>query len=325
MSAPLRLVSTQNLSREDWLAARQQGIGGSDAAASVGLCRYKSPLELWLEKTGRKPAADLSDNDAVYWGTVLEPVIADVYAQKTGARVRRVNAILQHPEHAFMLANLDRSISGHPDGSGLLEIKTAGWRSAPLWDQGVPDHYQCQVLHQLAITGKPWADVAVLIGGQDFRIYRIERDEEQIQALIQLEQQFWACVQNDVPPEADGSDSSGRALATLYPKDAGQTVDFSQDDVLNGAFESLLVTRQQLETVEAEEQRLKQQLEQAMGDATTAVFSQGKVTWKASKPSQSLDLDRLRQDHAQLLGQYSVIRPGSRRFNINLNTGVRHD
>ena len=241
--AALRLISTLDLPRDQWLEARRLGIGGSDAAAAVGLCRYKSPLELWLEKTGRKPGADLSDNDAVFWGTVLEPVVAEVYAEKTGAKVRRVNAILQHPEHSYMLANLDRLVSHPEDGSGLLEVKTAGWRSAPFWEEGVPEGYQCQVLHQLAVTGKAWADVAVLIGGQDFRIYRIDRDEEQIDALVKLEAEFWQHVTDNTAPASDGSESSGKALAWMFAKDSGQTVDFSENSEWNQAFVALVQAR----------------------------------------------------------------------------------
>ena len=94
----IRLASTTDLGREAWLKIRAQGIGSSDAAVAVGLSPYKSPLSLWLEKTNRKPAVDLSEKEAVIWGTVLEPVLAKVYAARTGRRVRRVNAVLQHPD-----------------------------------------------------------------------------------------------------------------------------------------------------------------------------------------------------------------------------------
>ena len=156
-SNAIRLVSTRNLSREDWLQIRNRGLGSSDAAAAIGLSPYKSPMELWLEKTGRKTPEDLSQSEPVFWGTTLEPILAKVYSERTENKVRRVNAVLQHPEHAFMLANLDRAIGS----DGVLEIKTAGHHSAPFWEDGVPEAYQCQVLHQLAVTGKGWADVAV--------------------------------------------------------------------------------------------------------------------------------------------------------------------
>lgn len=91
----IRLASTSALSREAWLQIRQQGIGSSDAAMAIGLSPYKSPLSLWLEKTHRKAPDDLSEKEAVIWGTVLEPVLASVYAERTGKKVRRVNAVLQ--------------------------------------------------------------------------------------------------------------------------------------------------------------------------------------------------------------------------------------
>ena len=113
------------------MAIRKLGLGSSDAAVAVGLSPYKCPLSLWLEKTGRKEPEDISHKEAVLWGIELEPVLAQVYAKRTGYRVRRVNAVLQHPEHLFMLANLDREVVGHPDGPGILEIKTASYHSAP--------------------------------------------------------------------------------------------------------------------------------------------------------------------------------------------------
>ena len=128
------------------------GIGSSDAAAAIGLSQYKSPLTLWLEKTNRKQPDDLSEKQAVFWGTVLEPVLATVYAKQTGLKVRKVNAVLQDPDHPFMLANLDREVVGHPDGLGVLEIKTASYFSAPQWEDGIPVAYQCQVLQDRKST-----------------------------------------------------------------------------------------------------------------------------------------------------------------------------
>src|SRR5690606_13030659 len=110
----LKLVKTTNLNREDWLAVRKGGIGSSDAAAAVGLHPYKSQLQLWMEKTGRDaglPVVDPNDDQSpMYWGTLLEPIVAAHYTRRTGYRVRRVNAVLQHPEHSWMLANLDREV-----------------------------------------------------------------------------------------------------------------------------------------------------------------------------------------------------------------------
>jgi len=221
--AALRLVKTNDLPRDEWLAVRKNGIGSSDAAAAVGLNPYQSQLELWLVKTGRDeglPKVDPHDEESpMYWGNILEPIVAGHYTKRTGNRVRKINAVLQHPDadKAFMLANIDREIVGAADVQ-ILECKTAGINGARLWKEGVPEYVQIQVAHQLCVTGKQAADVAVLLGGQHLEVHRIERDETLIQHLIQLEREFWRYVETDTPPPADGSESADVALRCLYPR-----------------------------------------------------------------------------------------------------------
>lgn len=309
-SNAIRLVSTRNLSREDWLQIRNRGLGSSDAAAAIGLSPYKSPMELWLEKTGRKTPEDLSQSEPVFWGTTLEPILAKVYSERTENKVRRVNAVLQHPEHAFMLANLDRAIGS----DGVLEIKTAGHHSAPFWEDGVPEAYQCQVLHQLAVTGKGWADVAVLIGGQDFRIYRIEREDDKVAALVEREAAFWQHVEADTAPPTDGSESSAKALGWLYPRDTGTTIDCSESSTLNTLFAELLNFKRQRTHLEFLEATHRQSIQAAMGEASVAIFAGGRATWKRSRDSITTDTKRLLQDNPELAARYTVTVPGIRRF-----------
>ena len=319
----IRLASTTNMLRDEWLAIRSKGIGSSDAAAAIGLSSYKCSLSLWLEKTGRHQPEDLSNKEAVVWGTVLEPVLAKMYAERTGRKVRRVNAVLQHPDHTFMLANLDREVITE-DGTGVLEIKTAGFYSMQLWEDGVPVAYQCQVLHQLAVTGHAWADVAVLLGGQEFRIYRIERDDDKIADLIQREAQFWSCVTEDQQPEPDASDDAERALLSLFPADNGQTLDFTESGEFNNLFAELLKIRHSKEDIEQQESALKHRIQAALGSATAAIFQQGKVTWRKAKDRLVPDLDRLSQEHPELLQQYAKTIPGTRRFTIQTTANQSH-
>ncbi len=168
----LKLIKTQDLARDEWLAVRKQGIGSSDAASAVGLNPYKSQLELWLEKTDQDaelPKPDPNDETSpMYWGTLLEPIVAAHYTKRTGHKVRRVNAVLQHPHHPWMLANIDREVIGASDVQ-ILECKTAGMNGAKLWRDGVPEYVQLQVQHQLGVTGKRAADVAVLICGNELK------------------------------------------------------------------------------------------------------------------------------------------------------------
>ncbi len=316
---PLRRVSTKDLSHPQWLAIRKQGIGSSDAAAAVGLNPYKSQLELWLEKTGRdehllKPAPN-DETHPVYWGNVLEPIVAVHYARKTGHKVRRINAILQHPDPnlAWMLANIDREVVGSKEVQ-ILECKTAGINGAKLWRDGVPDYVQLQVQHQLAVTGKQTADVAVLLGGQHLDIHRIERDQKLIERLIELERQFWRHVETDTPPPADGSDSAEKALRCLYAEAKDEILDFSADRDLSTTFADLLDIRHRMAELSQQENRCKQNLQQAMGNASQAIFETGRVSWKKAKDSRVLDSQRLLQAHPELLDQYSKHRPGSRRF-----------
>lgn len=315
----LRIVETQNLSREDWLSVRQTGVGGSDAAAAVGLSPYMSPLELWLIKTGRDAALPRPDpqdmTEPAHWGVLLEPIVAAAYTKQTGNRVRRVNAVLQHPSIPFMLANLDREVVGCRDVQ-LLECKTAGEFGSRLWRDGVPEYVQIQVQHQLAITGKQAADVAVLLCGQKLEVHRIERDDALIARLVELEAAFWRYVESDTPPPADGSDSADRALRCLYPG-AGGTVDFTGDRSLSAVFADLVAVRAEIEARQQVESKLKQVLQQAMGEADQAVFETGSVSYKRSKDSSSVDLPRLLAEHPEFASRYALTKPGSRRFLVS--------
>jgi putative phage-type endonuclease len=315
----LRLIKTQDLSREAWLGVRKTGIGSSDAAAAVGLNPYKSQLELWMEKTQRDgplPKVDPNDDQSpMFWGTMLEPIVAAHYTKRTGNRVRKVNAVLQHPEHPWMLANLDREVTGASDVQ-ILECKTAGINGARLWRDGVPEYVQLQVMHQLAVTGKQAADVAVLVCGQELRVYRIERDEVMIRQLIELESRFWEYVEKDIEPPADGSDSADTALRALYPNDSGASLDLSHDLEMAAVFSDLLAVRQLIATHSEQEAVFKQRIQQRMGTCTKAVFETGDVSWKRSKDSVSVDMELLAKEHPELLQAYAKTKPGSRRFLI---------
>jgi len=315
----LRLVDTTSLSREDWLSVRKNGIGGSDAAAAVGLSPYMSLLELWLIKTGRDanlPKPDAGDTtEPVYWGTLLEPIVAASYTKQTGNRVRRVNAVLQHPQIPFMLANIDREVVGNRDVQ-LLECKTAGEFGARLWRDGVPEYVQLQVQHQLAVTGRQAADVAVLLCGQKLEMHRVVRDDALIARLIELEAVFWRYVETGTPPPADGSDSADRALRCLYPG-AGGTVDFTGDRSLSSTFADLVAVRADIESRQVVESKLKQTIQQAMGEADRAEFETGSVSFRRSRDGAGVHLQRLLTDYPELAAQYAITKPGSRRFLVN--------
>ena len=317
----LRLISTKDMSREKWLKVRKQGIGASDAAAAMGISPYQSQLELWMIKTGRDsglPKVDPNDDESpMFWGNILEPIVAKHYTAKTGNKVRRINAVLQHPDadKTWMLANLDYAVSSNADVQ-VLECKTAGEYGSKLWRDGVPDYVRCQVQHQLAVTGKKAADVCVLLCGQQVKIFRVERDEDLISKIIELEREFWSYVETDTPPPSDGSDSSSKALRALYPQNNEETVDLSDDEQMNNTVLELLQIRDKAAEISAREEALKQTIQERMKSANKAVFKSATVLWRKSKDSVSLNTKELLNDQPQLLEQYSKTRLGSRRFTI---------
>lgn len=210
------LAKTGRLSHDDWLEIRRtRGIGGSDAAAVAGVSRYRSPLSVWLEKTGQLIPDE--PGEAAHWGNVLEDVVAAEFAARTGLKPRRRRAVLQSAQHPFMLANVDRLVS--ENGSmGILEAKTCGyWRRTEWLDGHVPDEYAIQLQHYLAVTGYTFGYVAVLIGGQEFRHTRVERNDDLIADLIRIEADFWRRVQECDPPPVDET-TSPDLLSALYPQ-----------------------------------------------------------------------------------------------------------
>jgi predicted phage-related endonuclease len=239
-------------------------------------------------------------------------MVATAYQDCTGHKVRKLNAVLQHPTFPFMLANIDREIVGVP-GVQVLECKTAGEFGSRLWKDGVPEYVQLQVQHQLAVTGKVAADVAVLLCGQQLEIHRIERDDEVIARLVVLETRFWGYVEKDIEPPADGSESAAKALRKLY-RGNDTSLDFSGDEDLSRAFDALTTLKGELEAMEHEAESFKQVIQQAMGDASKAVFAHGEVTFKRAKDSAALDTKRLVAECPDVAARYSVTRPGSRRF-----------
>lgn len=251
----------------------------------------------------------------MYWGTLLEPYVATAYTQKTGRKVRRLNAVLQHPTFPYMLANIDREVIGCPDVQ-ILECKTAGEFGTKLWKDGVPEYVQLQVQHQLVVTGKDAADVAVLLCGQNLEVHRVQRDDEVIGRLLILEAKFWEYVEKDTPPPADGSESAGNALRLLYRGD-DSTVDFSDDGPLSEKFAELAAIKESIDTQVARAEVLKQALQEAMAEASKAIFRTGEVTFKRAKDSEVVDVSLLTRENPGLVAKYTSVRPGSRRFRIS--------
>src|SRR5690606_34747146 len=234
----LAKVLTIDMSREEWLRERKKGIGGSDASVILGFNPWKSPFELYIEKTS--DVIEEIDNEAIYWGNTLEDIVAEEFTRRTGKKVRRRNQIFKHKEYDWMIANIDRDVVGE---RALLECKTTSAFNLDAWEgDEIPPAYMCQLQHYMAVLDYEKAYIAVLIGGQKFVWKEIKRDDEIIELMIEHEKNFWENhVLKGVPPEIDGSNSASELLAKMYPEDNGETVMLESDkaETLIEAIESI--------------------------------------------------------------------------------------
>ncbi len=310
MSAKV-LVSTENLSYEDWLEYRRQGIGGSDASVVCGISRYKSPVELWMDKTGQLPYQEAGE--AAYWGTLLESVVRSEFTKRTGIEVRQLGQLLQSEEHPFMLANLDGVCEVPDHGTCIFEAKTASAFKAGEWEDSIPDEYLLQVQHYMAVTGYKGTYIAVLIGGNTFRWKFIERDEELISMLIELESDFWKHVQDMTPPPLDGSEASTKFLSARFPSSVPKS-HIILPDTAAGLLAQYDEACEQLEAVTEKKQEAENLLKQMMGENEIGTAGNRIITWK-SVSQERLDSRTLKAEHPALYKQY-VNKTSSRRFSI---------
>ena len=312
-------ISTANMDRSKWLEIRRSGIGGSDAAACVGLSSWKQPIDVYLDKLGELPDREQEIGDAMYWGNKLEPVVADWFSESTGKKVVKRNAILTHKKYPFLFANVDRLLKGEKAG---LEIKTTNaFSGRSKWgDDQVPEEYYVQCLHYMMVTGLPKWYLAVLIGGNDPKVYSFERDEEAIQNLMEAEVYFWnEYVQKRVPPPI--TDYNESTIKALYPVGNGSQVILGVDAV-DLAGEYVRLTKVESEAKKQKEM-VKAQLMAMMGQSEIGRAGNFEVSWKTSAPKQKFDTDKFAAENDALYKQYLKDVAASRTFGVKeLKKGV---
>lgn len=305
----IKLVSTVGMDHDEWLLHRKNGIGGSDAGAISGMNPYKSAMDVYLDKTSS--VSETVDNEAMRQGHDLENYVAQRFSEETGKKVRRANAIFVHPEHDYMFANVDRLISGEDAG---LECKTASAYSADKWKDGrIPESYELQCHHYMAVTGASAWYIACVILGKGFVWHKIERDEELIQMLINLETDFW---KNNVlvkkMPDPDGSEAAERIIAEKYASSA------QDKSVELFGFDKKLERRKEIseleKKLELEKKQIEQEIKLYMEDAEKAESNQFSVTWKSIEANR-FDSGRLKKEHPDTYAEY-LKTSTSRRFSV---------
>ena len=277
---------------EEWLELRHKYIGGSDAAAVVGMNSFVSPYALWAEKTGRLPGFE--GNLATEVGTYLEEFVAQKFASETSKKVRKCNLSWFNDEYPWAIANIDREIVGEDAG---LEIKTTSEMNLKKFKGGeYPANYYVQIVHYLAVTGKQRWYLAVLIGNREFKWFTIERDEDEIKALMDAEKAFWKQVETDTPPDADGSSSTADTLYSLYPNSIDDAIGIGNfERELENYFRLKAQVKDLTNTIDGIENRIKAHL----GECERGEGEKYKVLWKTQTRS-TFDSKKFIADHPEM-------------------------
>ena len=306
------LAKTENMSREEWLALRRKGIGASDCAPACGMSRYKSPLSLWLEKTEQVKPKEAGE--AAYWGTIMEPVLREEFAKRTGLAVKEVPYMFYREETPWMLANID-GITYEKDGSvSLLEIKTANGFAAKDWEDGLPQEYFLQVQHYLCVLDLQKAYVACLLGGNHFIVEEVLRDDEVIANITAMEAAFWKSVVDRTQPEIDGSASTAEALSSMYPESDTTSVILPEeaDDILS----YYLKVKESEVSIKEEKMLCENKLKSLLGKNSCGKSPKGiSVSWKSVETSR-IDTTRLKTEAPQIAEQFTV-KSQSRKFVVS--------
>lgn len=303
-----------------WLEKRRHGIGGSDAAAILGLSRYNDPLSVYLEKSGQvtNDEDEPGPESPMWWGHQLEDDIAKAFRIETGLWTCHPDGMYGNLERPWQYANLDRLVKPKNglDPLGPLEIKTTGLWHADEWADGeVPAAALTQLQHQLAVTGLPRGWLACLIGGQQFVVREVERDDELIKKMCDVEMLFWRGVQRRIPPAPNGSASAREAIARWFPEENPcERVLLTLDEchLLDEYRECGRIIR----NLETHRERYKQKIQVALGEAEFGYDGEREIVrWRKVTPRR-WDTKALEHDHPYLMDQYK--KPGKpyRRFTV---------
>lgn len=282
-------------------AERLKAITGSDAAAILGVSPYRTALETWQYKTGLAVEPDISETPYVKAGIFLEQAVADWFEHDTGKKLEKDERFLRHKDHFWMAANIDRRVIGE---SAIWEGKTTstdkGWGENG--ENIIPEQYLCQVAHYCAVTDCERAYIAVLIRGVDFRTYTYQRSARLEALLIEKEQLFWDCVQNETPPPATSQDDIIRLYGTHTV--AGPIIGTHE---LTEAAERYKAIKIQLKELQAEQKQLQDKITVYMGQKDTLLSPTGNLiaTFKTRNGYEIADTKSLKEAEPELFKKYS--------------------
>lgn len=320
-----RVIAPAGLPRHEWLDVRSRGLGGSDGAAALGMDPWRSPWQLWAEKTGRWDEDDAGE--AAEHGTGLEPYVASLFARRHPELIlTRSPGVLAHRDHPWLLANPDRlAVDPVTRKAIVVELKAPGLRMAHEWvGEEAPARYIVQVQLYLAVTGAAMGYFGALIGGQTYVEKPVYRDDALIDLLIEQLGDWWQRhVVADEQPDMDGAERTASLLGRLYTVDENSVAELPAevDDLLA----DLAKVKAREQELGEERRQLENKLRELMGPVEVGLRDgQIACTWKrngafahakfakaepelaaqyrTSKPA--IDAKALERDHPDIYGQY---------------------
>lgn len=269
-----------NMITEEQRKDRNNGLGGSDMAIILGISSYKTPYQLYLEKTGIIESS-YETTPLQYWGNQLEVVIRKEFRRRNKVKVETPTETIIHPFYDFLRGHIDGYI---PKLNAVFEAKTSNQFMAHLWGESgsdiIPMEYLVQVAYYCSLLNCDTAYVAVLIGGNDYREFKYYRDLELEKTLINAGCAFWSAVQDKLPPPAINQSD----LKIMFPRHL-PGVKKSINIEIKNSLNKLLETKKKLKELESIEKISKFEIMNYMETAECLVDEndQPLITWKETK------------------------------------------
>jgi putative phage-type endonuclease len=305
-------ISTKEMTYEQWQEARCIGLGGSDVSAVLGLSRWKTPLDVYNEKVN---GVKVVENAKMRAGKKLEDIIADWWMEETGIKLLRDNKIRIHPEHDFLIANLDRVIvKSNGNGNGIFEAKNTTTYAKKLWGGEISDDAFCQTQHYFDVTKWIWGNLAALVDGWDFNRYHIQPDKEFIEMKNEVLIKFWNHnILSKIPPEPSTEDD----LKKYCKSEKGKTIELVGENYK---------TLEDLKLLKEREKELKKTIDEkalsiklVMKESTIATYAGKTVaTFNQNKPSKKFNENRYELENPDIYDSYCEEKEGARVFLLKI-------
>lgn len=315
-SSNVKLIMTAKAMQENeaaWLELRNKYIGGSDAAVVAGISRWKSPYQLWREKTNQITPEDLSGNMRVWFGKENENTVAKRFTLDTGKKVHKTGVWI-NDKYPWACASIDRMIIGE---NAFLECKTTSSFTKDQWkDDELPDQYYLQILHYMTVMEMDYCYIACMMNNcSDYFIRKVPFNEAEAAALMQLEEAFYfENILGGKEPPIDGSEATSKVLSDKFKGGKIDPIEMPDEFIAKG--KRLAELNSSIKDLQMEKSTLENEIKGFLGDNEHGYSGNYRFDWTSSKPRTSIDGKRLKAENPAIYDKYVKVGNPVRRFTI---------